>query len=79
MLPALSQNAKPACEWNNIVIRVKDGKVTHTPNGIKVVEYEIWTPEWKAFITKSEFKDWEGFKERPAKESYIGLHEHGYN
>jgi hypothetical protein len=79
ILPALPQNAKPAGEWNTIVIRVKDGKATHTQNGVKVVEYEIWTPEWYELIAKSKFKDWEGFKEGPAREGYIGLQDHGYD
>jgi hypothetical protein len=79
MIPALPQNAKPAGEWNTIVIRVKDGKVTHTQNGVKVVEYTIWTPEWYELVAKSKFKDWPGFKEGPAKEGYIGLQDHGYD
>jgi hypothetical protein len=79
MLPALPQNAKPAGEWNTIVIRVKDGKATHTQNGVKVCEYELWTPEWKKLVAGSKFKDWEGFKEGPAKEGYIGLQDHGYD
>ncbi|MDR2916614.1 MAG: DUF1080 domain-containing protein [Tannerella sp.] len=79
MLPALPQNAKPAGEWNTIVIRVKDGKVTHTQNGVKVVEYTLWTPEWYDMVSRSKFKDWTGFKEGPAKEGYIGLQDHGYD
>ena len=79
MVPALPQNAKPAGEWNNVVIRVKDGKVTHTQNGVKVVEYELWTPEWKAMVANSKFKDWPGFTDGPAKEGYIGLQDHGYD
>jgi len=79
MIPALPQNAKPAGEWNNIVIRVKDGKVTHTQNGVKVVEYELWTPEWEKLVAGSKFKDWPGFKNGPAKEGYIGLQDHGYD
>jgi len=79
ILPALPQNARPANEWNTIVIKVKDGKVTHTQNGVKVVEYELWTPEWYEMVAKSKFKDWEGFKEGPAKKGYIGLQDHGYD
>ena len=79
MLPALPQNAKPAGEWNTIVVRIKDGKVTHTQNGVKVVEYTLWTPEWYALVANSKFKDWEGFKSGPAKEGYIGLQDHGYD
>ncbi|MDR1556330.1 MAG: DUF1080 domain-containing protein [Tannerellaceae bacterium] len=79
ILPALPQNAKPAGEWNTIVIRVKDGKATHVQNGVKVVDYEIGSPAWNELIAKSKFKDWEGFKTGPAKEGYIGLQDHGYN
>jgi hypothetical protein len=79
ILPALPQNAKPAGEWNTIVICVKDGHVTHTQNGVKVVEYTLWTPEWYERVAKSKFKDWPGFKEGPAKEGYIGLQDHGYD
>ncbi|MDR1407946.1 MAG: DUF1080 domain-containing protein [Tannerella sp.] len=79
MRSALPQNAKPAGEWNKIVIRVKDGKATHIQNGEKVIEYTLWTPEWYEMVAKSKFKDWQGFKEGPAKEGYIGLQDHGYN
>jgi hypothetical protein len=79
ILPALPQNARPANEWNTIVIKVKDGKATHTQNGVKVVEYELWSPQWYDMIAKSKFKDWEGFKNGPAKEGFIGLQDHGYD
>jgi len=79
LIPALPQNAKPAGEWNNIVVNVKDGKVTHTQNGVNVVEYELWTSEWKELVAKSKFKDWPGFIDGPAKEGYIGVQDHGYD
>jgi hypothetical protein len=79
ILPALPSNAKPAGEWNTIVIRVKDGKATHVQNGEKVAEYEIWTEAWNELVAKSKFKDWEGFQNGPAKEGYIGLQDHGYD
>ena len=77
MLPALPSNAKPHGEWNTIVIRVKDGHVTHTQNGVKVCEYTIWTPEWEEMIANSKFKDWDSFKNgAPDEEGYIGLQDH---
>jgi len=78
MLPAAPNSAKPAGEWNTIVIRVKDGHVTHTQNGMKVVEYTLWTPEWDALVQVSKFKTFKGFLEGIAKEGYIGLQDHGY-
>jgi hypothetical protein len=78
MLPADPKTVKPAGEWNTIVISVKDGKVTHTQNGVKVVEYTLWTPEWDAMVAKSKFKTFPGFTEGISKEGYIGLQDHGY-
>jgi len=78
MLPADPKTVNPAGEWNNIVIRVQDGKVTHTQNGVKVVEYTLWTPEWDALVANSKFKTFPGFTEGIAKEGYIGLQDHGY-
>ncbi len=78
MIAADPQNAKPAGSWNTIVIRVKEGKVTHTMNGVKVVSYTLWTPEWDALVANSKFKTFPGFTEGIAKEGHIGLQDHGY-
>jgi hypothetical protein len=78
MIAADPKTVKPAEEWNNIVIKVKDGKVTHTQNGVKVVEYELWTPEWDGMVENSKFRDFPGFREGIAKSGYIGLQDHGY-
>jgi hypothetical protein len=78
MLPADPKTVKPAGEWNTIVISMKDGQVTHTQNGIKVVSYSLWTPEWDALVAKSKFKTFPGFTEGISKEGYIGLQDHGY-
>ena len=78
MLPADPKTVKPTGEWNTIVISMKDGQVTHTQNGVKVVSYSLWTPEWDALVAKSKFKTFPGFTEGISKEGYIGLQDHGY-
>lgn len=78
MIAADPATVRPAGEWNTIVIRVKDGKVTHTQNGVKVVEYELWTPAWDELVANSKFKDFPGFTEGISREGYIGLQDHGY-
>ena len=78
MIAADPKTVKPAGSWNTVVIKVKDGQVTHTMNGVKVVSYTLWTPEWDAMVAKSKFKDFPGFTEGIAKEGYIGLQDHGY-
>lgn len=79
MLPADPKTVKPAGSWNTIVIKVKDGKVTHTQNGVEVCSYTLWTPEWDAMVAKSKFKDFPGFTEGISKEGFIGLQDHGYS
>jgi hypothetical protein len=78
MVAADPKTVKPAGEWNTIVIRMKNGKVTHIQNGVKVVEYEMWTPAWDEMVAKSKFKTFKGFIEGIDKEGYIGLQDHGY-
>jgi hypothetical protein len=78
MLPADPKTVKPVGEWNTIVIKMKDGKVTHTQNGVQVVSYSLWTSEWDALVNNSKFKTFPGFTEGIAKEGYIGLQDHGY-
>lgn len=79
MLPADPKTVHPAGQWNTIVIRVKDGHVTHIQNGVKVCEYTLWTPEWDAMVAKSKFKNFPGFTEGISHEGFIGLQDHGYD
>jgi hypothetical protein len=78
MLPADPKTVHPAGEWNNIIIHVKEGKVTHIQNGVKVVKYKLWTPAWDTLVAHSKFKTFPGFTEGIAKEGLIGLQDHGY-
>ena len=78
LLPCDPKTVKPSGEWNTTVIKVINGKVTHFMNGVKVVEYELWTPKWNEMVAGSKFKDFPGFTEGISKEGYIGLQDHGY-
>ena len=78
MIAANPKTVNPAGEWNTIVIRVQNGSVIHTQNGVKVVEYTLWTPEWDELVANSKFKSFPGFTEGISKEGYIGLQDHGY-
>ncbi len=78
MIAADPNTVNPAGQWNTIVIKVKDGKVTHTMNGKKVAAYTLWTPEWDKLVQNSKFKNFPGFTEGISKEGYIGLQDHGY-
>jgi hypothetical protein len=77
LIPAKPQNAKPVGEWNQVEITVYNGTVVHKQNGVNVVEYHLWTPEWNELVAGSKFpglnKDWADV----ANEGYIGLQDHG--
>ncbi|HWJ14146.1 MAG TPA: DUF1080 domain-containing protein, partial [Gemmatimonadaceae bacterium] len=52
---------KPADEWNTTRIVVNGAHVEHWLNGQKVVSYELWSPDWKAKVAASKFKDWPNY------------------
>jgi hypothetical protein len=76
LVPAVPQNAKPVGEWNSVSIKVYKGTVVHYQNGVPVVEYHLWTDQWKQMCADSKFKDWPEFI-NTASEGYIGLQDHG--
>ncbi len=66
---------KPAGEFNSSRIIVIDGTVEHWLNGNKVLEYELWTDEWKALVQNSKWKDYPLYG--TARNGHIGLQDHG--
>ena len=49
---------KPAGEWNTTRIIARGAHVEHWLNGQKVVQYELWSPDWEAKVNASKFKEW---------------------
>ncbi len=66
---------RPVGEWNRTRIVVRGAHVEHWLNGTKVVEYQLWTPEWTAAVKASKFDQWPGYG--LAKRGHIGLQDHG--
>lgn len=75
MHPPSTQAAKPVGQWNHTRIVVNRGHVEHWLNGVKVVEYEMWTPEWQQRVQAGKWKDYPGYGK--AKRGKIGLQDHG--
>ena len=62
---------KPAGEWNSARIVARGAHVEHWLNGQKVVEYELWSPDWEAKVEASKFKPWPNYGR--AKTGHIAL------
>lgn len=56
--PSAEGALKPAGEWQSTRIVVKNNHVEHYLNGTKVVEYELWSADWKAKVAASKFAKW---------------------
>ncbi|MGB0930483.1 MAG: family 16 glycoside hydrolase [Chitinophagales bacterium] len=68
------ETVKPAGSWNQARIVSKNGKVEHWLNGRKLVEFEMFTPEWEEMIAGSKFHDMPGFGK--ARKGHISLQDH---
>lgn len=66
---------KPAGEWNHAKIVARGAHIEHWLNGQKVVEYELWSPDWEAKVKASKFSAWPGYGR--AKRGHIALQDHG--
>lgn len=62
---------KPHGEWNTTRIVVDGAHVEHWLNGQKVVEYELWSPDWKEKVAQSKFGKYP--KYGMAREGVIGI------
>ena len=76
LIPGKMEAVHPAGEWNQVKILVYNGTVVHFMNGEQVLEYHLWTDDWKNMVLNSKFKDYEDFL-NTAEEGYIGLQDHG--
>ncbi len=76
LIPGKFEAVNPAGEWNHVMIMVYKGTVVHWVNGENVLEYHLWTDDWKKMVSNSKFKDYEDFV-NTATEGYIGLQDHG--
>lgn len=66
---------KPAGEWNRARIVARGNHVEHWLNGRKVVDAELWSPDFTARHAKSKFPQWPMFAK--ARRGHIALQDHG--
>ena len=71
ILPSPAGHLKPVGEWNRARIVARGAHVEHWLNGVKLLEYELGSPEWEAKVKASKFKDWPNYGR--AKRGHIAL------
>ena len=75
LYPAPRGVVKPAGEWNTVRLVVNGNHVEHWLNGVKVVEYELHSPDWNARVAASKFAQWPGYGQ--SARGRIALQQHG--
>ncbi|WP_263367039.1 3-keto-disaccharide hydrolase [Edaphobacter bradus] len=77
MIPAAKDKpTKPIGEWNTARIVVNGAHCEHWLNGVKVVEYERFTPQFRQLVADSKYHVYPNFGE--ANDGYILLQDHGF-
>ena len=66
---------RPAGQWNEARIIVDGDHVEHWLNGVKLVDYELGSPDWAELVADSKFVEWPEYG--TATEGHIGLQDHG--
>ncbi len=66
---------RPVGEWNEVRLVVKGPHVEQWLNGVKVVEYELWSPDWHARVKASKFDKFPGYGR--ATRGHIAIQDHG--
>lgn len=61
LYPSPAGHLKKVGEWNTTRILARGAHVEHWLNGVKVVDYELWSPDWEAKVKASKFVDWPNY------------------
>ena len=73
--PPSRDATRPIGTWNETRIVARGSHVEHWLNGVKVVEYELWSDDWQKRVQASKFKDLPNYAR--ARRGHIALQDHG--
>jgi Domain of Unknown Function (DUF1080) len=71
LYPSPAGHLKKVGEWNTTRIVAKGPHVEHWLNSVKLLEYELWSPDWNAKVKASKFEKYPNFGK--AKRGHIGF------
>jgi hypothetical protein len=71
LYPSPAGHLKRVGEWNQTRIVARGAHVEHWLNGVKLLAYELWSPDWEAKVKASKFGEWPNYGR--AKRGYIAL------
>jgi hypothetical protein len=66
---------KPAGQWNQARLIVNGRHVEHWLNGVRLLQYELYSPDWEMRVHESKFAPHPHYGRNA--EGYIGLQDHG--
>jgi hypothetical protein len=66
---------KPVGQWNQVRIVARGAHVEHWLNGSKLLEYELWSPEWLGKVSQGKFAANPGYGR--ATRGHIAVQDHG--
>ena len=58
LYPSPMGHLNPVGQWNTTRIVANGPHVEHWLNGFKLLEYELWSPDWEAKVKASKFAAW---------------------
>jgi hypothetical protein len=75
LYPPSQDVTRPVGAWNDVRIVASGAHVEHWMNGVKIVEYEIGSPDWLARLAAGPFRDVTTYGREPR--GHIALQDHG--
>jgi hypothetical protein len=73
--PAPAGIVKPAGQWNQVRLIVNGRHVEHWLNGVRMLQYELWSPDWEMRVHGSKFAPHPRYGRNA--QGHIGLQDHG--
>jgi hypothetical protein len=71
LYPSPPGHLKTVGDWNTTRIVARGAHIEHWLNGFKLLEYELWSPDWEAKVKATKFAAWPNYGR--AKRGYIAL------